>query len=248
MDERKTAVMPLDYLTEEDAEIFTPEEISELMLKTFEYLRTGKEPKFTKRIMAVRFRDHRKFFEENQAKYNRQVQRMKQVNSTRNRTTSHDIVGSRAETERSRDDIAYENEYENENENNENKKENKQRKSSFNTLIEEYTTDPDLRKALKEFLRHRTRIKAAMTDYTLKLVLNKLTKLGRTEAEKVTLINTAIEKGWKSVYPISEEKKNEGRQSNLRRMYDQAVEEERRNEEERNDRVPELPFRSISFQ
>ena len=61
------------------------------------------------------------------------------------------------------------------------------------------------------------------------------------------LINNAIEKGWKSAYPISEEKKNEGRQSNLRRMYDQAVEEERRNEEERNDSVPQLPFRSISF-
>lgn len=247
MDERKTAVMPLDYLTEEDADIFTPEEISELMLKTFEYLRTGKEPKFTKRIMAVRFRDHRKFFEENQAKYKRQVQRMKQVNSTRNRTTSHDIVGSRTETERSRNDIAYENEYENENENKE-RKENNKKKSSFDSLIEDYTEDQELRKALREFLRHRTRIKAAMTDYTLKLVLNKLTKLGRTEAEKVALINNAIEKGWKSVYPISEEKKNEGRQSNLRRMYDQAVEEERRNEEERNDRVPELPFRSLSFQ
>ena len=148
MDERKTAVMPLDYLTEEDAEIFTPEEISELMLKTFEYLRTGKEPKFTKRIMTVRFRDHRKFFEDNQAKFERRKSNLKQY-----RTES---VPNRTESEKKQpswNQVGYENEYENENENNENKKENKQKKSSFDSLIEDYTTDQDLRKALKEFLR-----------------------------------------------------------------------------------------------
>lgn len=82
MAERKTGVMPLNYLTEADRELFTDSEIVELMIKTFTYLRTGEEPTFSKRLMKVRFMDHKEFFDRNRATWQK---RAESSNLTQNR-------------------------------------------------------------------------------------------------------------------------------------------------------------------
>lgn len=65
---------------------------------------------------------------------------------------------------------------------------------------------PNIPEALKEPLRHfmeqRAKNKSPMTDYAVMLLLRKLEKLApRDISKQVELLNTATERGWKSVYP-----------------------------------------------
>lgn len=241
MAERKTGVFPLNYLTDEDRDIFTDSEVAELMFKTFEYLRTGVEPKFSKRIMAVRFRDHREFFEENRQKFEKKIKNLK-WNHTESEQNHTESELSHTESVLNQTDIAYENEYEYENENIDisKKKIIKEKASTFEQLIDNYSTSPDLRKALREFLRHRTRIKAPMTDYSLKLILNKLDKLSTSDQEKIQLLETAMERGWKSVFK-DEDREKSGYQKHhdqLMKLYQEAEEDD----QTADDNVLRLPF------
>lgn len=131
MAERKTGVFLLSYLTEKDKDIFTDSEVAELMYKTFEYMRTGEMPKFTKRIMAVRFQDHLPFFEENREKFDRKMQNLKQY-----RTESEP---NRTESEQKSPNwhrVGYEYEYVNENEN---KRKINKKKSLSNIIEHDYS-------------------------------------------------------------------------------------------------------------
>ena len=69
-----------------------------------------------------------------------------------------------------------------------------------------YSDDPELDAAIKEFIKHRRAIKSPMTDKAIELFLNKLDTLSTDKQEQIQLINTAIERGWKSVYPIDDKK------------------------------------------
>lgn len=70
-----------------------------------------------------------------------------------------------------------------------------------------YSDDDSLNDAIKDFIEHRKKLRKPMTDKAIALLITKLNKLapGNT-SEKVELINTAIERGWMSVYPSSEKK------------------------------------------
>ena len=92
MPERKTGVFPLNYLTEKDRDIFTDSEIVELMIKTFNYLRTGEEPTFSKRLMKVRFNDHKEFFDKNMESWQKRASNLVQF---RDSTESNRIEPNR---------------------------------------------------------------------------------------------------------------------------------------------------------
>lgn len=96
MAERKTGVFPLNYLTEEDTELFTDSEIVELIIKTFNYLRSGEEPTFSKRLMKVRFMDHKEFFDRNMESY---AKKLNNLNHVKDSLESSRIVSNRDQVE-----------------------------------------------------------------------------------------------------------------------------------------------------
>lgn len=64
-----------------------------------------------------------------------------------------------------------------------------------------YSSDPVLNEAIKEFVKHRKAMRKPMTEKAIQLFVSKLSKLAPGDVEKqVRLINTAIERGWQTVY------------------------------------------------
>lgn len=85
-----------------------------------------------------------------------------------------------------------------------NKKERKSKSKSYDEQIAEYTGNEELQDALKAFIQMRSFIKSPVTEQGLKLLLNKLTKISRNDAEKITIVNNSIENNWKGFYKLKE--------------------------------------------
>ena len=85
------------------------------------------------------------------------------------------------------------------------KKERKSKSKSYDEQIAEYTGNEELQNALKAFVQMRSFIKSPVTEHGLKLLLNKLTKISRNDAEKITIVNNSIENNWKGFYGLKEE-------------------------------------------
>lgn len=85
------------------------------------------------------------------------------------------------------------------------KKERKSKSKSYDEQIAEYTGNEELQYALKAFIQMRSFIKSPVTEQGLKLLLNKLTKISRNDAEKITIVNNSIENNWKGFYKLKEE-------------------------------------------
>lgn len=97
-----------------------------------------------------------------------------------------------------------------------NTKEQKERKKpaeTFDSIIDGFTQDPDLREALMGFLQYRVasckKGKNAFTNHALKLNLSKLSKLSCDPAEMVEIVNQTVERGWSGFYEL---KKDDRRQ------------------------------------
>lgn len=86
-----------------------------------------------------------------------------------------------------------------------NKKERKSKSKSYDEQIAEYTQNEELQNALKAFVQMRAFIKSPVTEQGLKLLLNKLTKISRNDADKITIVNNSIENNWKGFYKLKEE-------------------------------------------
>ena len=85
------------------------------------------------------------------------------------------------------------------------KKERKSKSKSYDEQIAEYTGNEELQNALKAFVQMRAFIKKPLTEYGLKLLLNKLSKIGRTDAEKIAIVNRSVEHNWQGFFEIKEE-------------------------------------------
>ena len=85
------------------------------------------------------------------------------------------------------------------------KKERKSKSKSYDEQIAEYTGNEELKNALKAFVQMRAFIKKPLTEYGLKLLLNKLSKIGRTDAEKIAIVNRSVEHNWQGFFEIKEE-------------------------------------------
>lgn len=88
--------------------------------------------------------------------------------------------------------------------NNNNIKDNKKEKEKKEKRL---TGDHDLDHALMDFIDHRKRMKAPMTERAIELLISRLTALfGENTADKVEALNRAIMNGWKSVYEDDKKK------------------------------------------
>jgi len=72
--------------------------------------------------------------------------------------------------------------------------------------VEEYTDNPDLQDAIRDFIKMRKTMKKPMTDRAIGLMLNKLQNLSDSEDGQIEILNQSIEHNWQSVYPLDEKK------------------------------------------
>lgn len=86
------------------------------------------------------------------------------------------------------------------------KKESKP-KNGYDVIISEYTANDDLKEAIIGFIQMRKLIKKPMTDRALKGILNKLDKLGRTDGEKIAILDQSIQNSWQGVFELRQDKK-----------------------------------------
>ena len=74
----------------------------------------------------------------------------------------------------------------------------------FDAVVEEYTTNADLKTAIFEFIKFRKAIKAPLTDRALTLCLNKLDKLANNDLNKIAILNQSIERGWRGLFEVKD--------------------------------------------
>ena len=85
------------------------------------------------------------------------------------------------------------------------KKERKKPAETFDSIIAERTDNPELAEALGEFIRMRDRIKRPLTNYALKLRLNTLWRLGKTDDERIAIVNQSVGACWQDFYELKED-------------------------------------------
>lgn len=74
----------------------------------------------------------------------------------------------------------------------------------FDAVVEEYTSNEDLKAAIFDFIQFRKAIKAPLTDRALTLCLNKLDKLANNDLAKIAVLNQSIERGWKGLFELKD--------------------------------------------
>lgn len=94
---------------------------------------------------------------------------------------------------------------------------------SFDSLINAYSENEELRSELKEHLKTRKAKKAAMTNRAIELSLEKLDKLSNNDAEKIQIVQNAIMNGWTTFYPLKEEQSSKSTPGNSLKNYDFGI-------------------------
>lgn len=88
--------------------------------------------------------------------------------------------------------------------NNSNNKESK--KASYDKIIDEYTTNEELKQALIEFIKMRKLLKKPLSNNALSLNCTKLDKLANSDYEKIEIVNQSVMNSWLGFYPLKNEK------------------------------------------
>lgn len=90
----------------------------------------------------------------------------------------------------------------------EKKKETKKKppaEPSVATVVADSGLSEEVKEALREFSKMRTKIKAGMTPNAMKILIGNLLKLSKDPATQVAILNQSIEKSWKGVYPLKDD-------------------------------------------
>lgn len=82
------------------------------------------------------------------------------------------------------------------------KKKERKKPSTFDAVIAERTNNPDLVNAIGEFIRMRSMMKKPLTDYALRMRLNKLWKLGNTDEERIAIVEQSVGACWQDFYEL----------------------------------------------
>jgi len=112
---------------------------------------------------------------------------------------------------------------------------------SFDTLIENYTENVQLREELKEHLKVRKQKKGALTNRAIQLSLSKLDKIGADDYEKIKIVQNAIMNGWTGFFPLKPDEKKTMKKPNYdieayvqanKNIFDSLMDEEEANKKE----------------
>lgn len=95
-----------------------------------------------------------------------------------------------------------------EDKNNIDKPKKEKKESEFDLLINEYTSNEDLKNNLYEFIKMRKAIKATITGTGLKRILSKLNTLSNNNDNiKIKILDNSIMNSWKGVFELKEDYK-----------------------------------------
>ena len=81
------------------------------------------------------------------------------------------------------------------------------KKTSISSIINNYTSDADMKEAIKSFIDMRKTLKKPMTEKALQMMLTKLDGLASIKKDKIDIINQSVLNSWQSVYPLKEDQK-----------------------------------------
>lgn len=91
---------------------------------------------------------------------------------------------------------------------------NKKEKGGMNALIDNYTSNSDLKECLKDFIKMRAAKKKPMTDRALKMLLSELDKLASEDTIKIKILEQSILNSWQGVFPLKNYEKDGGTYGN----------------------------------
>ena len=98
----------------------------------------------------------------------------------------------------------------------------KEKQSKKKAAASAYVDDPELNAAIVDFVEHRKKLRKPMTDKAIHLFIKRVNELAISTQEQIELINTAIERGWQTVYP-RDEKARSGTTTGLDYLYEMAT-------------------------
>lgn len=87
---------------------------------------------------------------------------------------------------------------------NEKNEKNEKNIKTYRSLVDEYTSDLDLRTALDDFVSMRKAMKG-FTVRALELALSKLDKLAQDDQTKLAIVNQSVERSWKGFFPLKQQ-------------------------------------------
>lgn len=73
-------------------------------------------------------------------------------------------------------------------------------------VVEAYASDPVLNATIHEFIDFRKQIKAPMSDIAITKMLAKLEKIGKSDHERIEILNESMANGWKGIFPLDKVK------------------------------------------
>lgn len=82
----------------------------------------------------------------------------------------------------------------------------KKKTSKKESGLAPYGLSEALEAEVKNFIQARKQMRKPMTDRAIELFVKRVQSLGNSDAERIEMIQTAIERGWQTVYPPKEEK------------------------------------------
>ncbi|AEY66360.1 helix-turn-helix domain-containing protein [Clostridium sp. BNL1100] len=81
----------------------------------------------------------------------------------------------------------------------------------FQSIVDNYTTNPDLRNTINEFIRFRQGLKKPIkSEYALNLLLKKLDRLADNEQSKIDVLNQSILNSWQGIFTLKEVSNQKG--------------------------------------
>lgn len=83
-------------------------------------------------------------------------------------------------------------------------KEEKEKRETYVSILDSYTSNETLKSSLNDFLEMRKKMKG-FTTRAFKLALNKLDELSNDDNEKIKIVNQSVMNSWKSFYELKEE-------------------------------------------
>ena len=95
-----------------------------------------------------------------------------------------------------------------------NKRKKEGTKNSYESIINNFTDNEELRETLFEFIKMRKLNKKIMTDRALTNLITKLKGLSSDTDEQIKILNKSIESCWTSIYPLKEEVSSKGGNQN----------------------------------
>lgn len=95
--------------------------------------------------------------------------------------------------------------------------------NGFEELINSYTSNPNLKNAIVEFIKMRKKNKKDMTVHAVDLMLGKLDKMAANDDTKVSIINQSLENCWSGLYEIKNDiskNQNSNYKTNMQKAYE----------------------------